>query len=265
MVITSRSNSLIKKARSLSTSKGRREEGNWLLEGIRTIEEAIRHKAVFSVMFHTQAALENGRVKAAVSRVRAEGISIYEITEEVLKSISDTQNPSGIVAVIKSPDIPTDLTLPKDGWILVLDNIADPGNMGTIFRTALAVEVDGVILLPGCVDPGNPKVIRSSVGAVLGLPLFRLSINEFIVWLESSRTELITLDVNGTEDLYQVDWTGPKALLIGNEAWGPSAQFDNVPSHKVCIPMSNRVESLNVAIATGVALYEAYRQRQLTD
>lgn len=261
MLITSPSNARIRLARQLLRRKGRQKTGRWLVEGVRALEEALRHGAKLETLFVTQAAKEESRVHALLQRAASAGADIYTVTDELLLAVSDTQTPQGVVGIALAPSLRCQLFEHSSPWVLVVDRIQDPGNLGTLCRTALAAAATGVALLHGTVDPGNPKVIRASSGAVFGLPLAHLEARALVEQVQRSRVRLITADLAGTQSIYDVDWTVPTALVVGNEAQGPSPLLKAASDVVVRIPMPGPVESLNVAIATALCLFEGVRQR----
>jgi TrmH family RNA methyltransferase len=173
-----------------------------------------------------------------------------------MNHVSDTETPSGVLAVVAIVQNPPPS---NPDLLLILDRIADPGNMGTIVRTAAAAGVDAVLAGPGCVDIYNPKVVRSTMGALIRLPVLSASWPEIeqlaadmTVWLAAA---------DGRKTYHQVDWRLPSALIIGSEADGAGPKANNLAHQTVTIPISAQTESLNAAIAAGVILFEANRQR----
>jgi TrmH family RNA methyltransferase len=182
--------------------------------------------------------------------------TLYEVTDEIIQHLSDTQNPQGIAGVFRLPKP----SLPDNPQrVLILDAIREPGNMGTILRTAGAAGIEVVILAPDCVDPYNPKVLRSGMGAHFRLPVVEADWANIRGYCDDLKKYLATgeAELNYTD----VDWTEAWALVIGNEAHGVGEKASNFAAQGVSIPMAN-AESLNAAIATGVLLFEALRQRQ---
>jgi TrmH family RNA methyltransferase len=173
---------------------------------------------------------------------------------------SDTETPAGILAVVEF--VPLALPQPAD-LLLVLDRVADPGNMGTILRTSAASGVDTVLAGPGCVDIYNPKVVRSSMGALVRLPVLSLpwpdieqAVAGMAVWLAAA---------DGRTSYTEVDWQQPSALIIGSEARGAGQQAYELADGTITIPMATETESLNAAVASAVILFEALRQRKNND
>lgn len=170
----------------------------------------------------------------------------YIVTEEILKKITGLKNPDGFAAIAKCPE-PQDLS--KKKFLVILDKISDPGNLGTLLRTALALGWEGVIVTPTTVDLFNDKVLRAAKGAHFHLPYARLSIDA----IKKLKIELFTADIKGKE-LDRVSFKGPRALILSNETHGPDPKF-SASLQKITIPMSPMVESLNVAASGAILLY----------
>ncbi len=257
-MITSSSNPRIKLIRALQSQRRAREsERAFVIEGVRLGEEAARAGLAPRLVLYTddldprgQAALE------ALTRLGAGEVAA--VTPTVMAAASDTPTPPGLLAVLSLP--PATFSLPPSlSFALILDGIADPGNLGTMLRTALATGVEAVFLMPGTVDAYNPKVVRAALGAHFRLPIIesdwddlRQRLASLEVWLAEARAGLA---------YPQVDWRKSCALLIGSEAEGPSAAARQFTVRRVHIPMPGPAESLNAAVAAGVLLFEAARQR----
>jgi RNA methyltransferase, TrmH family len=256
--ISSLHNERVKFVHALQTQgKTRRKERRCVLEGVRLIGDAIAIGVQPDLVLYTEDAITGDQPAARlIAGLRDSGAVCIEVTPDVMAHVSDTQSPQGIVAVVPLPE----LTPPANpDLILVLDGVADPGNMGTILRTAAAAGVDSVVLAPHCVDPFNPKVLRGGMGAHFRIPLARKS------WSDISRDyadmPFYLADARGTVPYYAVDWILPTALIVGGEARGADSQAAVVAQKVISIPMDNQIESLNAAIATGVILFEIRRQR----
>lgn len=255
-MITSLANEKIKYARSLLRRRARWQEGRFLLEGIRLIEEAIRAGSIPALVFFAPEALADSRGAALYERCCGSGITCYPASVEAVASLSDTVTPQGAVAVVPFPSPPRSTS---SGLIVVADGLRDPGNLGTLLRSAAAAGVARVLLGPGTADPYNPKVVRSAMGAhfqlapeALSWPGIAREIGGRPVWLADAR---------GKTRYDQVDWTEPGMLIIGGEAEGASAEALALATGWVAIPLARGVESLNAAVAASVIFFEAARQR----
>jgi RNA methyltransferase, TrmH family len=254
-MITSLNNPRVKLIRNLqSNRKTRQQEGVFIIEGTRLVEEAIAAKTPLQMAIYTNHLDERGR--GLIHAVQRAGAAVFIVSDEVMSACSDTVTPQGILAVVPIPDppIPGNIQL-----ALVLDCLSDPGNLGTILRTALAAGVEAVILTEGTVDAFNPKVVRSAMGAHFHLPLVVSSVAEIPQQLTG--LELYLADVHGEHSYFDVDWRIPVGLVIGSEASGVQPDMREMVHHHIRVPMPGGTESLNAAVTTAVILYEIIRQR----
>jgi len=174
-----------------------------------------------------------------------------------MKAMADTISPQGVLAVVPFVELAPPLS---PSLVLVVDRLRDPGNLGTILRSANAAGVEQVILTPKTVDPYNPKVVRGAMGAHFRLPIKALSWPEIAGALTG--VQILLADARAEQAYYQVDWRQPSALIIGGEAQGASQEARELAVTTIAIPMHGRTESLNAAVAASVILFEAARQRQ---
>jgi TrmH family RNA methyltransferase len=257
-MITSVTNAKIKHIRRLLNDRRyRQSEGAFVIEGPRWLAEMASAKEQVQLILVTEQWLTQQDNRHLLQTLELPKSSvIQQVTDQVMAHVSDTETPSGVLAVITITPQPLPQT---PDLILVLDRIADPGNMGAIIRTSAASGVDALLAAPGCVDFYNPKVVRSSMGAHLRLPLLSLS------WLEieqhTAGTAVWLAAANGRIPHYAVDWRQPSTLIIGSEASGAGRKAANLAHNEVTIPMSAQTESLNAAVAAGIILFEARRQR----
>jgi TrmH family RNA methyltransferase len=256
-MITSTRNPKIQWLRSLqSQAKQRREEGAFVIEGVRLAEEAL--KAGWTPRFVLYTAELSDRGQAVLDGLKQNGAVAEEAAPHVLKAAADTDNPQGILAVIEQRRLP----LPeKLDFVLVLDQMRDPGNLGTILRTATAAGAQAVLLSPGSVDPFSPKVVRSGMGAHFRLPVLQLRWEEIRSVLMKAGLQIYLAEATAIEGYDQVDFRKPFALIVGGEAAGAGSEARRLPALSVTIPMPGGTESLNAAVAAAVLLYEAVRQR----
>lgn len=258
-MITSTSNETIKYVRKLQSQKAfRHEERRLVLEGVRLGEEVVRASVVPELVLYTQALSEDPRGKALLVTLRGLDARCVEVSEPVMQDCSDTVTPQGILAVLPFPDLAPPEPL---SFALIVDRLKDPGNLGTLLRTALAAGVEQVLLAPGTVDFSNPKVVRSAMGAHLWLPMqdaewdtIGTAVSGCSVWLAAA---------GGAIRYTEVDWTGPVALIVGSEARGAGDRASSLATGRISIPIRPVVDSLNAAVAAAVILFEAVRQRGL--
>ncbi len=238
--------------------RGREREGKFLVEGLRLVREAVKKPGVVKYIM-ISCDVEDSIVQELSEQARA----VYRIKPGLIKEISDTQTPSGIVAVCYKlswdrREIPS-----ENGLVLIVDNVRDPGNLGTILRTSWAVGVHAVFLLKGTVDVYNPKVVRSSMGAVFFLPVFEKAGSDEIRELFRMGYRLLVADPKAREVFIDIDYSGNVALVVGGETTGISRIFEEFSAVGVRIPLRKGVDSLNAAVACGIILYEAWRKREL--
>jgi TrmH family RNA methyltransferase len=258
-LITSLSNERIKFARSLSLKKNRSAQRQFVVEGTRLIEEAERAGAIPALVFFQPTRAESDpRARDLLARLAARTREIYPVSEAVLHALAQTETSQSLVAVYPFPDLP----LPDSPqFALVLDAVRDPGNVGTILRTAWAAAVDALLLAPGTADPFNPKVVRAAMGAHFAQPMAVQSWDAIGETLRRnvSSPRVYLADARGDHDYRAVDWSPPRALIVGGEAEGASADAQRLATARVSISMPGRAESLNVAVAAGILLFEATR------
>jgi TrmH family RNA methyltransferase len=260
--ITSRRNPLVKRLRQLHDARGRREEGLILLEGTHLLQEVLRLQLQPRDLLVTPAWLE---AHPALVAALPEGWEGRLVSEEVLEAVATTRQPDGVVLTLPPPAPAQGAPAP---FVLALDGLQDPGNLGTLMRTALAAGV-GALWMGDGADPFQPKVLRASAGAALALPLRRGSGLELERWLAAATAQgwqvVVTLLPGAgpvpPQPYWQLDWTQPTVLLLGNEGAGISPALAALASQRVTIPHSPAVESLNVAVAAAPLLLERLRQR----
>jgi TrmH family RNA methyltransferase len=254
--ITSLTNERVKYVRALLRRRTRHREGRFVVEGRRLVAEALQAGVQPVLTLYTPAWAEVQANHAQLQALQARSEAIWAVSDAVMAACADTVTPQGLLAVVPMPHLPSPT---RQGLLLVLDQVRDPGNVGTILRAAEAADSEGVIVAPGTVDPYNPKVVRAGMGAHFRLPIDRLAWRQIRrrvagrpVWLA---------DASGEVDYTAVDWRTPAALIIGGEATGASSQARHLSSQRVSIPMQGKAESLNTAMAATVFLFEAARQR----
>ena len=257
-MITSSQNEKARYLRALQDRRRfRQQEQRLVFEGVRLVEEAVLVGFAPVFAFYTEPLAADERGRSLLAALGALGVPSYAVSEAVLAACSDTETPQGVLAVLP---IPTPASPPRPTLTLVVDGVRDPGNLGTMLRTALAAGVEQVVLAPGTVDVTSPKVVRAAMGAHLRLPTATLgweaiaaAVRDCDVWLAAA---------SGAQFYTAVDWTRPAALVVGSEAEGASAQGHCIANGLVSIPMAAGVESLNAAVAAAVIIFEAARQRR---
>ena len=273
-VITSPTNPRISKLRDLHTTRGRKKSGLFLMEGIHLLEVLLDAGIMPQEVYYQPDVLQRtARGRALFARLlNASGIAperLVEVSERVMGTLGEVQTTLGVVSVLSLDAFaPARLRARRPAMqrpmLLILDDLADPGNMGTILRTALAADVDEVLLTSNCVDCFSPKVVRAAAGAHVALPIATdlswAAIAERVA-MHCANTPRVLLAEPGGKQMYdEQDLTEPFALIIGNEAHGPSEEARSLATLTITIPLANGVESLNAAMAAGIVLYEAVRQ-----
>ena len=254
--ISSPANPRVKELRSLHRRRTRYSEQLFLVEGVRLLEEALAAGFGLQTALYVPERLQKTpRGEALLARL-ADSPTAFPTSEEILDSVADTVTPQGVVAAVPIPQLP-----PRPGdLVLVLDGIRDPGNCGTILRTAEAAGVSLVYCVPGTVDPFEPKVVRAGMGAHFRLPL-RVARWETIAPALAG-FQLLLAEATAGRPYDQVDWRLPTALIAGGEAGGPGEEARRLATAAISIPMAGAAESLNVTVAAGILLFEALRQRR---
>lgn len=259
MEITGLQNPVVKAAAELKQKKYRQQQGLFLAEGLRTVEEAVRYGRVQSI-FYT--AVEDERTRSVLEEAAAKNVKLICVSEGVMKKIADTEMPQGVLAVCEMPACSVEELLATGKMLLVLDRVGDPGNIGTMLRTADAAGLGGLVLLKGSADIYAPKTVRASMGSLFHLPVIGgVSEAEFISSARKAGYELLVTCLDGADNLYKADLRGRLAFVMGNEANGVTESLLAAADKRVFIPMQGRAESLNVAMAAGVVMFEALRQR----
>lgn len=262
MTITSKDNETIKHIKKLKEKKYREEYHEFIVEGIKMIEEAINEGAKIKSIIICEDCKTQGAIPNDLMYEIAKLNCIY-VAEKIFNTITDVINPQGIMAVIEKPNA-RDNTIDFSANVsLLLDNIQDPGNMGTILRTADSINLKQILVSKGTADQYNPKVVRSTMGAIFRVKIIECEdLVKTLKELKKHKIEIYATDLKTDKSIYDVDYK-KKAVVIGNEANGVSTEILNLADTKIKIPMLGKTESLNVAVATGVILYETVRQKEM--
>jgi len=254
-VITSNQNSKIKLVRALlGRARERREAGAFLVEGVRLVEEALNSN--WEVRFALYSESLSDRGLRLVKKLEDKKIEVENVESRLLQSLSETETPQGIIAVLSDSRLP----IPSSPhFLLIPDQIRDPGNLGTLLRTAAAAGVQAVCLPPETTDAFAPKVVRSGMGAHFRLPIQAMSWEE--IQAQTKGLQIYLADMDGTS-CWETDLRQPLALIIGGEADGASEEARKLGTQKISIPMQGSVESLNAGVAGSVLMFEVMRQRK---
>jgi TrmH family RNA methyltransferase len=259
--ITRFSNPLVKRVRSLRDKKHRKAEGLFLAEGLRILTEAREEGVLPEMLFH--AGSPHPLAADLIAAMEAAGGDVIETTPDILSKISGKDNPQAVVGVYRDRLTPlADLDRSKaDIWI-VAQSLRDPGNLGTILRTGDAVGAGGLILIDDCVDPFSVESVRASMGALFTQSISQARWADFLAWLRAGPGELIGTSLKATQDYQQPAYQSPSFLLVGNEAQGLPADYEEQCDLLVKMPMRGKADSLNAAVATAVMAYELLNQKR---
>lgn len=260
-LVTSAANPTIKLARSLHRRRIRERERVLLVEGVRSVEAAIAAGATVRAVLIDHSRRDEfdptllGRLPA---RSR-----IIHVEHDLFLSVTLTEHPQPIVSVVDTPDLPV---TENATFVLVVDGVRDPGNLGTMIRSAAAVGADAVALLPETADPTNPKAVRATAGALFTVPIRRYASAETAVEALFAARPIVAIADAAAERPYDaVDWRQPAAIVIGGEAFGVSEKSRTYADLEVSIPIQRGVESLNAGVAASILLFEVARRRRASD
>ena len=299
-LITSVNNQRVKEVANLKQKKYRTESGTYFAEGLRAVTEAVEHAEVTDLFF---TATEESKLKEILKTTKEKGVRLYQTDPKVMAKLSDTKAPQGVLAVIKMPEnnlqqlwanafaktatrqninagdaaaentihtihkekkiLMKKLEPDNNAPVIILDRVQDPGNLGTIIRTADAVGALGVILLEGCADAFSPKVVRASMGSLFHLPVVQdVFPEDALTWCYRHGYEPAATALGNAQNVYKADLSKKMAFIFGNEANGVAEELQTAAETRLFIPMAGLAESMNVAMAAGVILFEGLRQRK---
>lgn len=249
MIITSKDNEIIKNIKKLKEKKYRLD--SYIVEGIKMVKEAINENQEIALI----AIREDFKIDFDTKKIK-----IVTISNKIFNDISDVKTPQGILAVIKKNQ--NNQIETNSDYILALDSLQDPGNMGTIIRTADSANINQIIINKTTVDPYSPKVIRSTMGAIYRTNIIEVEdLKATLKEMKSKGFQIITTDLKATQSIYDINYNNKTVVVIGNEANGVSQEILQTADKKVIIPMLGKTESLNASIAASIMIYEYVRQK----
>lgn len=263
--ISSAGNSRIKLVRKLQTRKGRTEESSFIAEGVNLVSELIDggHEIDFLVISEEFTYAAGERYDAIKAYIENPDTRVLQVSNTVFDGLSDAEHGIDVLAVVKAMHLTADHihSLPDESCILVCDRIQDPGNMGTMIRTAVAAGYAAVMALPGTVDIYSPKVLRATAGMVFEIPIIYAESEEEVrdAANRTGRRIAVTVPSGGTT-YYQEDLSHGIMLVIGNEGNGISEKMERMADIKLSLPMKGNIESLNAAVAAAILMYETIRR-----
>lgn len=255
-MITSRNNPAIKALRSLRQRRERTSSGLYWVEGIRLVAEAVQLGAEIAQLVVAPELLHSAFAQQLVAEA---GLEVLEVSGEVFASLSAKDGPQGLAAVVRQRWDTLEALEGQQLWV-ALSAVSDPGNLGTILRTSDAVGATGMILIDASTDPFDPAAVRASMGAIFSQRLVRVTWGGFQAWQRSSGWSIVGTNDSATTDYQEHRYPRPLVLLMGSEREGLSIEQQSACSAMVRIPMVGRADSLNLAVATSVLLYEIINQ-----
>lgn len=261
-MIESNANGQYKKLQKLmKQSRTRRQEGVFVVEGWKMVKEALERNLVLHLY---SAEREQEHCREELNRFSRGNVLVDLMRDNLFSQLSDTVSPQGILGVVRMPVYEREeIVNQPDAKLLCLENIQDPGNLGTMFRTAEGAGMTGVVLTKGCVDLFNPKVVRSTMGSLFRVPFYVCQdMEEEMKFMQKQGFCFFAAHLQGTKDFTEESYEGSIGILIGNEANGLSEAVSGLADCKVKIPMEGELESLNAAVSAALFMYEVRRKRR---
>ena len=257
-VVTSLTNPTVKAVRALHLRKEREETGLFVAEGLKIVTEAVELGHAPAILLHGREAAGHPLLARAAEAARAARGEVIEVTQEILAKVSRRDNPQAVVGVFQQTFAPLETLKPEaaPAWV-ALHRVRDPGNLGTIVRTADAAGAGGVILVGECCDPYSVEAVRATMGSIFAVTLAKADEAAFAAWRASWPGSVVGALLSATTDYRAADYRSPSLVLMGNEQQGLPPEMAALCDVNVKIPMRGRADSLNLAIATGVMLYAA--------
>lgn len=257
--ISSKDNEFIKHVKKLKDKKYREQSNEYVIEGIKLVEEAINENAKIKQIVICEECTKTQEISKKLMYEIASFDCIY-VTENVFNNITEVKNPQGILAVIERKNSENEINYNED-IIVVLDGIQDPGNLGTILRTVDSIGLKQILVSKETADVYNPKVVRSTMGAIFRVKVIECKdLEKTLKEIKKHKYEIVVTSLQTNESIYDIEYN-KKVIVIGNEANGVSKEIQEMADKKVKIPMLGKTESLNASVATGVVLYEYVRQK----
>ena len=259
--VTSLSNPIVKDIKALANKKDRDETKSFMAEGLKLVIDALELGFEIRTLVYAKNVKEKPQVVQCATKTVARGGLVLEVSEKVLSSITRRDNPQMVVGIFTQRWTPLRDLKPQTGETYVaLDRVRDPGNLGTIIRTADAAGASAVILVGEATDPFSMETVRATMGSVFAMPLVKTNISDFLAWKKGADAQVVATHLAGAVDYRSIDYKKkPVVLLMGNEQSGLPEELARAADALARIPQAGRADSLNLAIATGVMLFEARR------
>ncbi len=263
ILITSVNNPKIKEASKLRDKPYRDETGRFLVEGYREIKRAFDNKKIPEVLFFSPELFLGENEPALIEHCGKAGSELIQCSEKVFRKLAYRDRPEGLLAVMRQFEMKlSDIKLKEMPLVVVAETIEKPGNLGTILRSADAVQADAVLVCDRCTDIYNPNVVRASIGALFTVPVIECKSDEALKWLKEHHVRILAATPHTDNEYTDVNLSVPLAIVVGREQVGLSNFWMEQAELKVKIPMLGQIDSLNVATATAIILFEAIRQRR---
>jgi RNA methyltransferase, TrmH family len=256
--ITSLANDTVKRVRALHMRKERDATGLFVAEGLKNVTEGVELGHAPRILMFGQDAGDHPLTRKAVAATLAGGGEVLEVSQDILAKVSRRDNPQAVVGVFRQRFAALEGLQPRsaDVWV-ALHRVRDPGNLGTIVRTADAAGCGGVILVGECCDPYSVEAVRATMGSIFAVPLSRCSEAEFAAWRKTWPGSVVGTLLSATHSHATADYRAPSLILMGNEQQGLTPEMAALPDLNVKIPMRGRADSLNLSVATGIMIYAA--------
>lgn len=269
-LLSSTQNPRIKQTIDLRERSQRDTAGLFIIEGYRELMRAFEGGQVIEELFFCPSLFLGVNENALIARMQQKGARLFECNEKVFHKLSYRDRPDGLLGVAKQKhllfdDLSKIIAAKKNPFLIVAEAIEKPGNLGTILRSSDAVGVDGVLICDRCTDIFNPNVVRASVGTLFTVPVVESGGKDALAWLKKNKIQILAATPHAKVEYTAVDMRGPLAIAVGTEQLGLSKQWMEEADLQVRIPMLGIADSLNVAMATTLLLYEALRQRNFSD
>ena len=256
--VTSLANPTVKAVRALHLRKAREETGQFLAEGLKLVGEALDMGRAPRMLLYGPEAADHPLLRRAVQATASAGGEVLEVGRDILEKVSRRENPQAVVAVFAQAFAPlAEIDPGRAACFVALQAVRDPGNLGTVVRTADAAGLGGVILVGDCCDPYSVEAVRATMGSIFAVPLTKATVGEFLAWLRSWPGSVVGTLLTATTDYRTADYRAPAIILMGNEQAGLPSDLAAACDVNVKIPMRGRADSLNLAVATGIMIYAA--------
>ena len=251
-IITSKENQLVKHICKLKEKKYRTQYNEFIVEGVKLVKEAIKENAKIKNIVINKTGKESKLIEKYLGN-ELEKINYVQVEDNIFKLISEVENPQGILAVVQKKFEKNEIK--NEEMIVALDGLQDPGNLGTLLRSAVAFGFDGVILGDGCVDVYNEKVIRSTQGAIFKIPIEFHSLKEYVPMLQANGVKVYGTSLENGQPLGEIEEDSQMAFILGNEGQGVNPELLSTTNRNIFIEMTQNIESLNVSIAGSIIMY----------